>query len=214
MAIDTSFTLDRDLLAHCPTLLRDGGAAARVVLDDPNATVSSGRVVVADSLTTAGVEAGSILTIGGVAYEVTSGFNANQCYVALPMASGLSSIVRPSDATALHAVFYDFSLIRLQAVRDVLRHVGIDPADPDASAKRDAVLNSGLLRDLEVLRALSLIFATADATSGLAMHPYLADLYAKRFGDLAANPVLRCDEDGDAQADSTVQNMHISTSRL
>ncbi|MEM8782067.1 MAG: hypothetical protein AAGE65_04335 [Planctomycetota bacterium] len=195
------FSLDRDLLRACPTLLTDGAAAAHLKLDEPAASINNGRLTASSSLEAKGVRVGSLLTVDGRPYEVTENVNATQIFIAEPAFDPDAPRILPQNGNNRNAVFLDFAAYRIAAYQDVRLRIGLDPEAQDADTRLAAVTNPSLLKQLEIFRALELVFARFDVGREAALNPYWAGFYGGRYAELLSGATLRFDFNGDAFAE-------------
>ncbi|MEM1445185.1 MAG: hypothetical protein AAGF84_03960 [Planctomycetota bacterium] len=201
MTLTTPFSLDRDLLAACPTLLRDGLPAARVLREEPSTNINNGLVTASVTVHSLKLDAGSILTIDDEPYEVTGTYGSYQCFVSKPLSSIDDGAIAPANATGVTVQFVDFKIHRVQACEDVCRRLGLGIDPSDVSALLGSVTNPDLLTRLEVFRALELIFEQSESDAESALNSHYADFYRGRFAELIHHCPVQLDVDGDGVAE-------------
>lgn len=199
--MDGPFVQDRDLLVLEPALLRDAGWAGQRVLD-VTGSVSGGVLTLASgSFSDAGVDAGSVLLIDGLAVEVVSVASATAASVSLLRARRDGASVPPPAATNRPVRCYAFGPQREIVHRQVLAMAGIDP-DGDGPGQ-DAITNPGALVRLEALGVLHLVYAAASAPgSGGAALADRAAMYRERFAAERGRVAALIDADGDGIAET------------
>jgi hypothetical protein len=200
------FASDRDLLAYEPNIFRDVMWVGQRLLKATGA-ISGTTLTISNfdvPLDAAGVGAGSVVTVSGVSYEVLSRSSGTQATISRlrPEASG--SALPPSAVSGVEVVVGTFRP-QIRIVHDqLLRMVGIEPSEPDATPSESNILNGSSLAGLECLGALHLIFAAASAASGPdSAFGRRAELYRARFGRERELSAVRLDLDGDGVADAT-----------
>jgi hypothetical protein len=201
-----NFSTDRDLLAIEPAVFQDVPFAAQKRLQVSDATVAGTMLTSASAdFVTAQVDAGSVVLIGGVAFEVVSRTDANTLGVSLPRTRVTDPAIPGGDGTDLEVIARTFAP-QAELVHDgLLRLIGIDPEDADAELTQASVLSVALMARIEALGTLEMVYAGAASLAGdndtLLMK---AGEYRRRFGQACASAVVALDTDGDGLADRRV----------
>ncbi|MEM7578056.1 MAG: hypothetical protein AAF328_11360 [Planctomycetota bacterium] len=197
MTLTTPFSLDRDLLAACPTLLRDAVPAGRVLHEEASAAIANGRITVSVPVDSTGVGVGSVMTASSKPYEVTGTYGTYQYNLTSPLAKPEDTLRPPDNATGVSCVFLDFRTYRVQASEDVCRRLGLGVDPTDADALLPSVANPSLLKRLEVLRTLELIFSTSRSDAEAALNNHYTGFFRGRYEELLHHSAVELDLDGD-----------------
>ncbi|MEM7627279.1 MAG: hypothetical protein AAF333_16910 [Planctomycetota bacterium] len=199
-----NFSTDRDLLALEPTLFHDVPWAGQQRADVEDAYllghhVTSGSADFATSQT----EAGAVVLIDRVAYEVVSRESANTLTVSR-LRTRLADPPIPGDEGGPLSLTARTFAPQAALVHDgLLRLLGIDPDDdaPDALTE-DAVVSVSVMARLEALGALERVYSGAAALTGdNRMLIYKAGEYRRRFRHATARASVLLDTNGDGHAD-------------
>jgi hypothetical protein len=206
------FAQDRDLVALEPNLFRDVAWLGQR-RSAGSATTSSGEVTVAGfdvNLEDGGVEAGFVMLIDSVAYEVIERLTATTATLSRLREEPSGEPILPHDFSSrpysVHSTRPQIAL----AHRRVLRMIGVDPdgaatgAAPGEAPGEASVLNPDGLRHIEALGALAIVYSAAAALSGpdsaLAAR---SALYRMRFNEERRQAFAVLDLDGDGEPDAT-----------
>jgi hypothetical protein len=198
-----NFSTDRDLLAIEPAVFEDVPFTAQKRLRVADASVSGTTVTSASAdFVAAQVDAGSVVLIAGLAFEVLSRTDANTIEVSLPRTHKTDLGIPGGDGAELELIVRTFAP-QAELVHDsLLRLIGIDPEDADAELTESAVLSVALMARIEALGTLELVYAGAASLVGdndtLLMK---AGEYRRRFRQACAGAVVSLDTDGDGLAD-------------
>ena len=201
-----SFSNDRDLLAVEPAIFEDVPFTAQRRLHVTDAAVSGTTLTSATAdFVTAGVDAGSVILISGIAHEVVERTDANTLEVSLPRAKSNDSAIPGGDGTDLEVEVRTFAP-QAELVHDgLLRLVGIDPDQPDGEITEASVLSPTLLSRIESLGTLEMVYSAAASLMGdndtLLMK---AGEYRRRHRMACNSAVVLIDTDGDGEADLEV----------
>lgn len=197
-----AFATDRDLLAIEPNVFRDvAWLGQRLIKGTGDVAGTTITLTTFDhDLISAGVAAGAVVLIAGVAHEVLSVTDAAHAEVSKARA-GADDPAIPADAgTGLEIVV---STLRPQIEmvhREVLRLAGIDVGVPGEAD----VTNGDALILLEAYGALHIAYAAAGALSGADSHlAARAAMYAALVGRERARARVEIDLDGDGLPDAT-----------
>ncbi|MEZ6233768.1 MAG: hypothetical protein R3B68_06225 [Phycisphaerales bacterium] len=201
------FTKDRDLLALEPALFRDvAWIAQRLVRGTGTIAGTTLTLATADTtLEAAGVTTGHVLSYDNVALEVVERLSATTATVSRPRPDPDDPPIPPAPSAAnLLAEITTFAP-QIAIIHDqLLRMLGIDPADPGAEITETNITNPRSLILPEALGALHLIYTAAAAPQRrdgpLAER---ADMYRRRYAQERQRTVVRLDLDNDAIADAT-----------
>jgi hypothetical protein len=208
-----NFSTDRDLLAIEPAVFEDVPFTAQKRLRVADASVSGTTVTSASAdFVAAQVDAGSVVLIAGLAFEVLSRTDANTIEVSLPRTHKTDLGIPGGDGAELELIVRTFAP-QAELVHDsLLRLIGIDPEDADAELTESAVLSVALMARIEALGTLELVYAGAASLVGdndtLLMK---AGEYRRRFRQACAGAVVSLDTDGDGLAD---QRLPLGTTRF
>ncbi len=200
------FAADRDLIVLEPNLFRDVAWVGQTLVAGTGSITGTALVMTSQTqgFDAAGVDAGNVLLANGVAYEVVSRISASVLSVSVPRGDVADAPVAPLPVGSTPMSVVTFGPQIVQVHRQVLRMLGIDPDDPEATLGEASVTNPGSLRRLEALGAMHLVLAAAGGPAGpespLALR---AEMYAARFADERRRVSARIDLDGDGVADAT-----------
>lgn len=198
-----NFSTDRDLLAIEPAVFEDVPFAAQKRLRVADASVSGTTLTSAGAdFVTAQVDAGSVVLIAGLAFEVLSRTDANTLVISLPRTHITDPGIPGGDGIGLELIARTFAP-QAELVHDsLLRLVGIDPEDADAALTESSILSVALMARIEALGTLERVYAGAASLLGdndtLLMK---AGEYRGRFRRACAGAVVSLDTDGDGLAD-------------
>jgi len=208
------FAHDRDLIAIEPNLFRDVAWLGHR-RSAGSATTSAGEVTISSfdvNLEDGQVEAGFVMLIDAVAWEITERLTATTAAISRLRAEPGDDAILPHDFTGRPYTIHSMRPQIALAHRRILRMIGIDPdgAAPGGQpagveAPTDAsVLNPDGLRHIEALGALAIIYSAAAALSGpdstLAAR---SALYRHRFNEERRSAFAVLDLDGDGEPDAT-----------
>ena len=200
------FAADRDLLVLAPNLFRDVSWVGQTLVAGTGSITSTALVMTSQTqgFDVAGVDAGNVVVVNGVAYEVVSRITGSVLSVSVPRGDASDMPVAPLPTTSTQVSVVTFAPQIVQVHRQVLRMLGIDPDEPEATRSEGAVSNPGALRRREALGAMHLVLAAASGPAGpespLALR---AEMYAARFSEERRRVSARIDLDGDGVADAT-----------
>lgn len=208
-----SFSTDRDLLAIEPSVFEDVPFASQGRVSVSDGAVAGVTLTSATAdFTSAQVEAGSVVLIDGLAYEVLARVDANTLTVSLPRARITDPGIPGGDGSGLSVVVRTFSPQASLIHDGLLRLVGIDPDDPTPELDESSVLSTALMARLEALGTLEVIYSGAASLVGdndtLLMK---AGDYRRRFRLACSGATLSLDTDGDGEAD---RRLSLGTMRL
>lgn len=198
-----NFSTDRDLLAIEPAVFQDVPFAAQKRLRMADASVNGTTLSSASAdFVKAQIDAGSVVLIAGVAFEVLSRTDANTLEVSLPRTHPADPGIPGGDGAGLELIARTFGP-QAELVHDtLLRLIGIDPEDVDAELTESSVLSVALMARIEALGTLERVYAGAASLLGdndiLLMK---AGEYRGRFRRACAQATVSLDTDGDGLAD-------------
>lgn len=206
-----SFAVDRDLLALEPGLFRDVSWTAQKLVDVAGASVSGTTLTASGAdFVGAGVAAGHIALVAGVAHEVVTRLSATQLTVSRLREEATAPAIPPGATTGAAVVIATF-MPQIRIVHEqVMRSLGIEPSAAsgapavEAGAPTEAnVVNPGGLARLEALGALHLIYTGAAALVDAASPLWAkAEVYRARFAEERRATGAALDLDGDGIADA------------
>lgn len=202
------FATDRHLLILEPSLVRDiGWAGQRLVkgvgdIAGTTLTMTSQDV----DFVAAGIDAGQIVVVGGVVYEVIQVLAEDELTISRMRASGDGAVLPPSPVAGAAVEVPTFAPQLSMMHAQILRMLGLDPDEPaiDGAISEASITNPESLALFEALGALHLIFSAAAALAGEASPAaFKARLYRERFAGERGRVAARIDTDGDGVVDAT-----------
>lgn len=201
------FATDRDLLVLEPGLLGSvawvGQRLVSGVGSVSGTTLSMGSQD--NGFVAQGVGAGSVVSIGGVGYEVIAVVSESVATVSRLRDSAGGPAVALADVTGADVSVFTFGPQISDAHRRVVRMLGLEPAGEAGEGELDetAVVNPAALARLEALGALHVVYAGASAGQGAGSPAGVrAALYRERFAAERGSVVVKLDTDGDGIADA------------
>jgi len=158
------FATDRDLLILEPTLYRDIAWAGQRRINVTDAVVVGAVLTSATAdFIAADIKPGHVALLNATALEVVSRDSATQLTVSLIRDDTADVPLAPPAATAAALVITTFGP-QITTIHDqLLRALGIEPADPTATPNQNNITNPQAVAHLESLGALHLVFAAAAA---------------------------------------------------
>jgi hypothetical protein len=193
-----TFAKDRDLLALEPRVFGDVAwtAQKRAAGSDGVATGLSLSSASADFVS-AGVDAGHVVVVDGVALEVTARVSATELNVSLLRDSALDAALAPTfGAGAKGYSVFTFGPQIGVVHGQVMRALGLEVGE------EARIVNGNALVLVEALGALHLVYSAAAALTadggGLAMK---AAMYRERVALERSRVAAHVDTDGDGEAD-------------
>lgn len=211
-----NFSTDRDLLAIEPSVFQDVPFVAQQRLSVTDASITGTLLTsTAADFVGAGVDAGSVVLVNAVAYEVLSRIDANTLTVSLPRARTTDPSIPGADGAGLELFARTFAP-QAELVHDgLLRLIGIDPDDSEADLNEQSIVSVLLMARLEALGTLERIYSGAVSLAGdndtLLMK---AGEYRRRFSEACAQATVLLDTDGDGLADQRLPLGSIRLSRV
>jgi hypothetical protein len=197
------FTTDRDLLALEPALFRDATwTAQRLLTGTGDVTATTLTLTAQDNdFESAGVDAGAVVLIDGVPYEVIERTSATVVSISR-LRDAASDPVRPaSPATGVPVSVFTFGPQRATVHQRLLLMLGLGAG---SSLGAGAIKNADDFRFVEALGALHLIYAAASAMSAPGS-PLVerAESYRRRFALERRLVGAQIDTNGDGAPDAT-----------
>jgi phosphohistidine swiveling domain-containing protein len=202
-----NFSTDRDLLAIEPAVFEDVPFAAQQRLDITDGSVTGTTLTsAAADFVTAQVDQGSVLLIGGTAYEVLARIDANTLTISLPRSSTDDPAIPGGDGALLGVTARTFAP-QAELVHDgLLQMIGIEPEDPDAEITESAILSLSRLAQVEAVGTLERVYSGAASLIGdnetLLMK---AGEYRRRFREACASTTVLLDTNGDGLPERRVR---------
>jgi len=199
------FATYRDLLPFEPNLFRDVSWTGQRRIDGALASTTGSTLTSALSdFNAAAVGAGFVAILDGATLEVLDRPSATTLTVSLLRDDPAGPALPPPAQTNATLTITSF-LPQIAAVHDtLLRTLGIEPADPNASPAATDITNPAALTRLEAIGALHLIFTPAAATAdNQSLLWTKAGLYRDRFAALRRRLAVGVDLDGDGLPDAT-----------
>lgn len=197
------FAKDRDLLVLEPRLFLEIGFLSQI-LGGGTCTIDAGVMTATGfDFVARGVEAGHVLVVGEVSFEIVEVLSANQARVSYVQGDPASAEIPPADiavSTTMSVRTFSPQLAEVGSLLLVLAGAGarLGEGVPAASS----VSNGESLRRVTALGALQRIYAAA-STLVAEDHPYVrkADSYRRAFDAERSSAVVELDLDGDGIAD-------------
>lgn len=200
------FATDRDLLALEPNLFRDVGWVGQRLVKATGAIAGTVLTISAQDVAfdAAGIGAGHVAIVNGVAYEVIARLSATQLTLSRLRGDIDGALLPPSPVTGADAQVMSFGP-QLEIVHaQLLRMVGIEPEDLSASVKESSITNPSALIRVEALGALFLVYAAASSAAGPSSSAgQRAEFYRQRFAEERERSAVRLDLDADGIPDAT-----------
>lgn len=200
------FASDRDLLVLEPNLFRDVGwvgqrlARGTGAIGGTTLTISGADV----ALDAARVGPGMVAVVNGVAYEVLARLSASALTISRPRLSAGDPAQPPTPVAGVEAMIVTFGPQIGLVHQQLLRMLGIEPADAAARPGEADITNAAALTRLEALGALHLVYAAASGAGGPdSAAAQRAAMYRARFADERERAAARIDTDGDGAPDAT-----------
>jgi len=200
-----AFAADRDLAAIEPNVFRDvAWIGQRLISATGDVAGTTLTLTTFDhDLASVGVGAGSVVLIGRVAHEVIQQLSTTTAEVSKIRAGATDATIPPDAGTGLEVLVFTLKPQLAMAHREVLRLVGIDADDPQATPGEAQVVNPQSLVMLEALGALHLAYAAAGALSGGDSVPaQRATMYARLVCKARVSARVELDLDGDGVVDA------------
>lgn len=205
-------SLDRDLLAAEPGLIREAGWGGQRRLRGVGSVSGTTLTLTSGSLTGAGVVAGMVAVVtaagggAGSVVEVTGVSGATSASVSRVRAVGSGVVIAPDAAGAGSVVeVWGFEWARRRARDQAWRALGLDVIMSDGGAAPDAaVLNVEEYVEYEVALALHGLLSGASAREGDALDRR-GRYWLERGRALRGALVVRLDLDGDGVEDGVVR---------
>ena len=196
-----AFATDRDLLVLEPAVFeRVAWVGQRRAAGTGDVSGSVLTAAQSDAgFDAAGIGAGSVVLIGGVAHEVLS-VDGPSAMAVSKLRDGVDGPAVPAgDAPGVGFAVWTFAPQIADVHRRVLGMLGLgEPGGPGA----DDVINPADLRGLEAIGALHLVYAGASAAGGSgSVEAERAAWYRGRFAEERSRVAARIDLDGDGVAD-------------
>jgi len=148
-----------------------------------------------------GVEAGCVVTVSGVSYEVIERISPTELVVSRLRIEGAAAPIVPTPVTDAQAWVVSFRPQIEMVHRQVLAMLGLAVNGSGAGQLTEAdITNPGELKRLEALGTLHLIFSSASAAAGSPMNER-AQMYRELFGEERQRVRAMIDTNGDGEAD-------------
>ncbi len=201
-----AFASDRDLPAIEPNVFRDLAWLGQRLVNGEGDVVGTTLTLTSfdHDFVSVGVDVGSVVLIADVAHEVLSRTDATHVEVSKIRASESDPPIPPDAGVGLEVLVFTFAPQLEMVHREVLRLVGIEPSDAQASPGEADIVNPDALVALEAFGALHLAYSAAGALSGRDSHlAARGAMYALLVGRERARAKVELDLDGDGKADAT-----------
>lgn len=201
------FTTDRDLLLLEPLLFRDlAWIGQRLVRGTGTIAGTTLTMSTQDAtLEAAGIVAGHVVSFDHVGYEVLARLSPTTATISRPRHDPADPAIPPAPAASPLLVEITTFAPQIAIVHNqLLRMLGIDPADPASSPTESNITNPRALALPESLGTLHMLHAAAAAPQRRDGHLYdRAEMYRRRFAAERLRAVVRLDLNNDGQADAT-----------
>ncbi len=199
-----SFAKDRDLLVYEPLLFRDVAWSGQRLHESGGVTVAgTSLLVVGADFVSAGIDAGHVAVVDGLALEIVSRQTTTQLEVSLLRAKRDGANLPPPAVTNGTMTVCSFGPQLEMAHEQLLRCAGIELSDAGATPGEMDITNSADLIGVEALGALHLIFAAASAMAGPNSLLWTkAKMYRKRFAAHRDRAMVEVDLNGDGSPDA------------
>lgn len=203
------FATDRDLLALEPALFNDVPFVSQQRLKHVDGALE-GTTLTSDAadFEIAAIDIGAVLLLDATPVEVLARIDAHTLTV-----SGLrddrdgDAVVPRIDSEAVSGIEIVHRTYAPQMAlvhSTLLRMIGINPDDPTPSVTQDMIVSVSVMRQLEVLGSLELIYSSAFAAVGdYSNLKVKARAYRDRFNVACRGARIEIDVDGDGRGDLT-----------
>jgi len=199
------FITDRDLLVLEPNLFRDAGWAGQRLVKGIGDVAGTTLTLTSQDvdLEAAGVEAGHIVSVGIVGYEVVERLSATTATISRLRVSTGDPVQAPSPAQEQQIEVFTFRAQIAMVHAQVLRLLGMEPDEEEGPGEAD-ITNPGALKRIEALGTLHLVFSAVAALGEPGSGVWArAEMYRDRFAAERRRAAARIDLDGDGVADAT-----------
>jgi hypothetical protein len=199
---------DRDLLVLEPNVFRDLAWVGQR-LSRGTGTISGTTLTIASpevALDAAGVTAGHVVVVAGVAYEILARLSGTQLTISRIRDDAAGAAIPPTAATNVECVIATFGPQIAMAHAEVVKLAGLARAGT-AEATADGVSDANIVREpgvvrLEALGALAIIWAGASGLLGPdSPGAERAKWYQSRFIAERSRVRVAVDADGDGVAE-------------
>jgi hypothetical protein len=201
------FATDRDLLMFEPNLFNDVAFAAQQRVSVTDGVVAGTTLTSASAdFEAAQLDAGGVVLVADEPLEVVARTDANTLTVSKLRADADDDAIPPAAGSDLTVVAQSFAPQIALAHDALLRLLDLPPEDSDDDLDSSSVLSLPLMRQLEAMAVLQMIY-TAAATPGSDNTELIrrAELYADRFAALLERATVLIDVDADGDADERRQ---------
>lgn len=203
------FATDRDLLVIEPQLFRDvGWTGQRLVKGTGDVSGTTLTLTSQDNtFAAAGVGAGHVVLVDGVAYEVIARVSATMATISRLRSDPEGAVIPPAPVSGKAVVVSTFAPQIGMAHRDILGQLGIDPDESGDGVRESDILNPGAFREVEAMGAVIMVLhgsgmgaaaVDSEASARLNRARALQDVYASTLRRIGA----QIDTDGDGVADA------------
>jgi len=198
-----NFSTDRDLLAIEPSVFEDVPFAAQQRLRITDGLIAGTTLTSASAdFVAAQIDQGSVLLIGGIAYEVITRTDANTLTASLLRSSTADAAIPGGDGTGLEVVARTFAPQAGLVHDGLLKLIGIDPDDPENELAESAIITLSQMARIEAMGTLELVYSgSASLTGDNEMLLMKAGEYRRRFQQACAAETVLLDADGDGLPD-------------
>lgn len=204
------FATDRDLLVLEPHLMRDVAWLGQRLVNGTGTVAGTTLTLVSSDadLAAAGVGAGHVVLVGGVAYEVLARLSATSATISRLRAGPGEPALPPTPiATPTSVVVLTFAPQIGLVHEQVLRMLGLKSgATQGEEIGEDRVSNPRDLARVEALGAVHLVLAAASAPGDGIWNEGLlarAKVYRERFASERVRATALIDLDGDGEPDAS-----------
>lgn len=199
------FATDRDLAAIEPNLFRDVQWLGQR-LGAGTGSVSGTTLTLTGldvTLDAAGVTAGHVVSIDGVAYEILARLGPATATVSRVRASAADPSIPPGTIANRPAAVFTFAPQAAPVHRQFLGMLGLSDPPGEGELGPSAVKNPGDVAAVEALGVLHAVYAAASALAA-PNSPLIAraEHYRRAFAEARRRLEVRIDTDGDGVADA------------
>lgn len=198
-----NFSTDRDLLMYEPSLFEEASFLSQQRLQVADAATTGATLTSATAdFTAAQVDKGGVVLLAQKPCEVLERLDSQTLTVSLLRRDVSGDAIAPGDGQDQSLIVRTFSPQAGLVHAMLLRMLGMDVDDPQATVHEQAIMSRSLMRQLEVLGTLERVYGAAASLTvenGLLLHK--ASMYRRRFLEACRGAVVLLDTTGDGRVD-------------